>query len=195
MNKQSFMTTKQVAEDAVNGKPFLLSVSGASPSFEKDSFISTHKTMQETKSARSVWEKKNPGEIGYASRSADVPEIRDAIMKLLDGKTASSKVMIAQELVKVAKELVAGAVTPKVIEKIKALTEDNLHTEAGILLAETVNAKQDEKTLNAILVLNKAMGYLPREVIEFRDIIVANIRLAQKSKMSQEDFDALYQAF
>jgi hypothetical protein len=106
------MTDKEVAEDAVNGKPFLLSVSGASPSFKRDSFISTHKTLQEARAARSAWEKKNPGEIGYASRASDVPELRSLIMKLLDGKTASVNAKIAKELLKVAKALMAY--TPKV---------------------------------------------------------------------------------
>lgn len=76
-----WMTVKEVA-DAAMKEPFLLSVSGASPMFKRLplQLISTHKTIEDARRARSKWEKENPGEIGYVGRSSDIPEIRSLLV-------------------------------------------------------------------------------------------------------------------
>ena len=78
---------------------------------------------------------------------------------------------------------------------IKSATERNCHTEALMFLASALG---DNDSISALAVINDehdTAGYLTSVMVDFRNMIRANLLDAAKKAMPEHDYEMIYQSF
>jgi len=83
----------------------------------------------------------------------------------------------------------------KLVKEIQDLTDDNAHTEALLVLAKFLKAKELEKVFLGIQMIHNAVGSMPSSLGKFREEMGVQLMSYAKQKMSKEDFNKVQGAY
>lgn len=83
----------------------------------------------------------------------------------------------------------------KLVKDIQDLTDDNAHTEALLVLAKFLKAKELEKVFLGIQSIHNAIGSMPSTLGKFRDEMGEQLMKYAKSKLEKSDFDKVQGAY
>lgn len=89
----------------------------------------------------------------------------------------------------------SSSITPNLIAEIAGMTDRNDHTEAVIALAVAMKAREQEKVLRAILVINLFMQEMPRDLQLLRLKISKDLLSRAKREVDPVTYRHLYEAF
>lgn len=81
------------------------------------------------------------------------------------------------------------------IAHIGALTEDNEHTKATLALAGLLNLRKEWRVLVALLKIHEELGYMPEELITFRDSVLRDMLGVAKTKLTPAQYASLAAQF
>jgi hypothetical protein len=82
-----------------------------------------------------------------------------------------------------------------IVDHIKGMTNRNLHSEALVLAAKMLGAKELEKKVKLVFELHKLEGHMPKSLGEYNYSLYQQMMEYAKRVLAPEEFDIFHQAF
>jgi hypothetical protein len=89
----------------------------------------------------------------------------------------------------------SSSITPNLIAEIADMTDRNDHTGSVLALAEALKAREQEKVLRAIMVIQNYMMEMPRDLSALRHKILNGLLATAKREVGPVAYRHLHEAF